>query len=90
MEKRHENTLKDLLETVAYEGFASVSKWKVARWYGQSNFTVTIRRDLRERWTALTEEELSWDKAPVLRIAEVNGGGTILLITKPNFWEDAE
>ena len=90
MEKRYENTMKDLLETVAYEGFASVSKWKVTRWYGQSNFTVTIRRDLRERWKSLTEEDLSWEKAPTLRIAEVNGGGTIILMTKDTFYKDSE
>lgn len=90
MEKRHENALKDTLETVYNEGFASLSKWKITSWYGQSNFTVTIRRDLRERWKSLAEEEYNEKKPPVLRIAEVNDGRTVVFMKKVDFWPDAE
>jgi hypothetical protein len=88
MEKRHENALKNLLESVAFEGYASAPKWKVSRWYGQSNFTVSIRRDLRERWTSLYEDDLDWKDRPVLRMAEV--GGDIILMKKTDFYPDSE
>ncbi|MFZ3300445.1 hypothetical protein HZT44_15510 [Ralstonia pickettii] len=88
MEKRHENSLKNLLETVAFEGLASIAKWKVTRWYGQSNFTVAIRRDLRERWESLVEEDLGWDEVPTLRLAEVNG--KVVLMKKTDFFPDRE
>lgn len=88
MEKRHENSLKNLLETVAFEGHASMAKWKIARWYGQSNFTVTIRRDLRERWKTLLKDELDWSDVPILRLAEVSGD--IVLMKKTDFFPDQE
>jgi hypothetical protein len=88
MEKRHENALKDLLETVAFKGYASEAKWRLSRWYGQSNFTVTIRRDLRDRWKSLQEDELGNSKPAVLRFAEI--GGDILLIRKTDFFPDNE
>jgi hypothetical protein len=87
LEKRHENSLKDLLETVACTGFASVPKWKITRWYGQSNFTVAIRRDLRERWKTLIEDELEREKT-TLRLAEI--GGNIVLMKKTDFFPDKE
>lgn len=88
MERRHENSLKDMLETVAFEGHASVAKWRLTRWYGQSNFTVAIRRDLRERWKTLLTEELVWDDIPVLRLAEFNGD--IVLMKNTDFFPDKE
>ena len=89
MEKRHENSLKSLLEKVAYEGHAHVPKWKVTQvWYGQSNFTVAIRRNLRERWTALLSDELEWTDVPVLRLAEFNGD--IVLMKGTDFFADEE
>jgi hypothetical protein len=88
--KRHENSLKDLLEAVAFEGFGRVQKWKITRWYGQSNFTVAIRRDLRDRWTSLVTDELEWTETPALRIAEGHEGKDIILMKKTDFWEDEE
>lgn len=88
MEKRHENSLKNLLETVAFEGHASVAKWKLTRWYGQCNFTVTIRRDLRERWKSLLVDELNWSETPTLRLAEIMGD--IVLMKKTDFFPDKE
>lgn len=89
MEKRHENSLKNLLESVAFEGYASVPKWKLTRWYGQSNFTVTIRRDLRERWNSLIVDELVWPGTPpILRLAEI--GFNIILMKKTDFYKDKE
>jgi len=88
LQKRHENALNDLLETVAFRGYASEARWRLARWYGQNNFTVTIRRDLRDRWKSLLEDDLGKDKAPVLRLAEIEG--EILLIRKTDFFPDTE
>lgn len=87
MEKRHENSLNDVLEEVAYQGFSSVAKWRINRWYGQINFTVTIRRDLRERWKKLGEE-LEWTPWPQMKIAEVDGD--ILFMRKKDFFPDNE
>jgi len=88
VEKRHENALTDVLETVAFNGFASVPKWRVTRWYGQVNLTVNIRRDLRDRWKALISEELDWSEVPTLRMAEVHG--SLILMNKENFFSDKE
>jgi hypothetical protein len=85
MEKRHENSLKNLLETVAFEGHAAIAKWKIARWYGQTNFTVAIRRDLREQWKSLVAEELGWNEVPMLRLAEISGD--IVLMKKTDFFK---
>lgn len=89
MEKRYENALNDLLETVAFEGYASIPKWHITRWYEQENFTVTIRRDLRERWKKLIIDELSWSKAEILQIADVDHE-IIVLINKSKFFPDKE
>jgi hypothetical protein len=89
MEKRHENSLKNLLEAVAFEGYAFIAKWKITRWYGQVNFTVAIRRDLRERWNSLIVDELGWSEVPTLRLAEVSGGD-IVLMKKTDFYKDTE
>ncbi len=88
MEKRHENSLNNLLERVAFEGHATIPKWKVTRWFGNVNFTVAIRRDLRERWASLVTNDLSWNEAPPLRLAEV--GGDIVLMNKTTFFPDTE
>lgn len=56
MQKRHENSLYDLLEQVAYEGYSSIEKWRLTRWYGQERFSVGIRRDIRNRWEDLSSE----------------------------------
>jgi hypothetical protein len=88
MERRHENALNELLEAAAFEGYACMSKWRVVRWYGQSNFSVNIRRDLRERWKTLIKDELGWDKVPVLKLAEISG--TIFLMKDGDFFPDKE
>jgi hypothetical protein len=87
MKRRHENALDDLLEQVSYEGFASVEKWKLARWYGQERFTVGIRRDVRERWSELSSE-LPWIATKELRFAEVKG--QIILMHDQVFFENDE
>jgi len=76
-----------MLENVAFEGHASIAKWKLSRWYGQTNFTVVIRRDLRERWNSLLTDELGWPIV-TLRLAEVNGD--IVLMKKTDFFPDRE
>jgi len=88
MEKRYDNSLKDLLEKVAFEGHAAVAKWRVSRWYGQATFSVSIRRDIRERWTTLVKEDLEWDTNPALRIADANG--KIHLFNASAFFKDKE
>jgi len=87
MEERHEMLLLDLLETIVYEGYASIAKAKLAYWYGQLNFTVTIRRDLRERWRHLLVDTLGLEER-TLRIADSNG--TVLLMRDNIFFEDVE
>jgi hypothetical protein len=87
VKRRHENALEDLLEQVAFEGFASVEKWKLARWYNQERFTIGIRRDVRERWSELSSE-IAWIADKELRFAEVKG--QILLMHDQVFVEDAE
>jgi hypothetical protein len=63
---------------VAYEGFAYVQKWQINRWFGQANFTVSIRREIRERWKTLGED-IEWIAASKLKIAKINDT-TIILI----------
>lgn len=87
MQKRHENALYDLLERVAYEGFAAVDKWLVTRWYGQERFSIGIRRDIRNRWSDLASE-LTWIKEKELVLAE--GKGQILLMHDQVFFKDKE
>lgn len=86
MQKRHENTLNDLLEKAAFEGYAAVAKWRITRWYGQERFSVGIRRDVRERWEDL-RAELPWIKADLV-FAEAKG--QILLMADHVFFNDDE
>lgn len=87
MQKRHQNALDDLLELVAYEGFASIAKWQLSRWYAQERFTVGIRRDIRERWEDLGSE-LTWIADKELVFAEVKG--QILLMHDQVFFDTDE
>ena len=87
MRKRHQNALDDLLEQVAYEGFAGVEKWRITRWYDQERFTVGIRRDVRERWHDLSAE-LKWIADHELLFAEVKG--QIVLMHNQVFFESDE
>ncbi len=87
MKRRHENSLNDVLEQVAYEGYASVEKWRMTRWYDQERFTVGIRRDVRERWSDLSSEINSIaDKE--LWFAEVKG--QIVLMHDQVFFDNNE
>jgi len=87
MQKRHENALYDLLEQVAYEGYAAVAKWRVARWYGQERFSVGIRRDIRERWNDLAAE-LNWIADKTIVFGEVKG--QIVLMHDQIFYPNEE
>lgn len=87
MQKRHENALYDLLEQVAYEGYSSVEKWRLTRWYGQERFSVGIRRDIRTRWDDLATE-LQWIKGKSIIFAEVKG--QIVLMHDQIFFEEEE
>ena len=87
MKKRHENSLYDILQKVAYEGFAAIEKWSLARWYGQERFSVGIRRDIRDRWYDLANE-LPWIKDKALVFAEVIG--RIVLMHDEVFFKDNE
>lgn len=87
MRKRHENSLNDLLEQVAFEGYASVEKWRMTRWYDQERFTVGIRRDVRERWNDLSSE-LRWIADKELWFAEVKG--QIVLMHDQVFFDNDE
>ena len=87
MQKRHQNALYDLLELVAYEGFSSVEKWRLTRWYGQERFSIGIRRDIRDRWDDLSTE-IPWIKGKNLVFAEVKG--QIVLMHDQVFFENEE
>lgn len=87
MLQRHQNALTDLLEQVAYEGSASVAKWRLTRWYGQDRFSVNIRRDLRARWEAM-QEELHWTRKQKLVLAEVKD--QIVMMHSQIFFADDE
>lgn len=87
MKKRHENSLNDVLEQVAFEGYASVEKWRMTRWYDQERFTVGIRRDVRERWSDLSSE-LGWIADKELWFAEVKG--QIVLMHDHVFFDNDE
>lgn len=87
MQKRHENALYDMLEKVAYEGYASIEKWRITRWYGQERFSVGIRRDVRDRWVDLAAE-LTWIAQKKLVFAEV--GGQIVLMHDQVFFNEGE
>jgi hypothetical protein len=87
MKKRHENSLYDLLEQVAFEGYASVEKWRMARWYGQERFTVGIRRDVRERWSDLSADIASIEDKELM-FAEVKG--QIVLMHDQVFFDNNE
>ena len=87
MLKRHENSLNELLETVAYEGSSKIAKWKLCRWYNQERFTVKIRRDVRDRWEDLANE-LSWIEDIKVLFAETKGD--ILLLNKARFYKENE
>ena len=87
MQKRHENALYDLLERVAYEGYTSIEKWRITRWYGQERFSVGIRRDVRDRWGDLAAE-LKWVAGKALVFAEVKG--QIVLMHNQVFFSEDE
>lgn len=87
MQKRHENALYDLLEQVANEGYSSIEKWRLIRWYGQERFSVGIRRDIRTRWDDLATE-LQWIEGKNIVFAEVKG--RIILMHDQIFFEDDE
>lgn len=88
MEKRHSVSLKELLEVVAFEGNASIQKWRLMQWFGQTNFTIAVRRSLRERWATLIEDELEWAEIPDLLMAEWNG--RILFLRGDSLIKDEE
>jgi hypothetical protein len=87
VQKRHENALYDMLEKVAYEGYASIEKWRITRWYGQERFSVGIRRDVRDRWADLAAE-LAWIAQKKLVFAEVKG--QIVLMHDQAFFNEDE
>jgi len=87
MLKRHENSLNDLLEAVAFEGSAKIPKWQLCRWFGQERFTVRIRRDIRDRWEDLATE-LSWIEDRKVLFAETKGD--ILFMNEARFYDDDE
>lgn len=85
MKKRHENALNDFLERVAYEGFATVDKWQITRWYEQERFSINIRRDVKARWEDLASE-LPWIENKELLFAEVKG--QILMMHDQIFFDE--
>ena len=92
MARRHKAQLKQLLEDVAYNGYAVESKEFFLRAYGakQQRFTVAVREYITEEWEEIAEEvleELNWDLTQVeLKIAETPKG--MILVARDNiFWD---
>lgn len=83
--KRYEDSLNNLLETVAYEGVGSVHKGCLALWCGQERFTAGLRADLQTRFSDMSTY-LPWLKDNSLVFAEMNN--TIMLIRKDVILKD--
>ena len=84
MIKRHKNAVLNLLDVVALQGYAIVSKPLFAKWYGNEKFTKAIRDDFREKWDEV------YDEKGEINFAEVNGASTILITQSNTFWEEGE
>jgi hypothetical protein len=57
MEKRHDELLTTLLETVLNAGVAHVLWAELYRWYGTQKIAARTRRDLAQRWSEISEDK---------------------------------
>jgi hypothetical protein len=57
MEKRHNDLLANLLETVHDEGCAHVFRSSLLRWYEKQRLGIRVWRDIEEHWQELTGGE---------------------------------
>jgi hypothetical protein len=70
---RHANELLSHLENVVDVGCTVIRRNVLLHWYGQERLTVTIWRDLEEKWSEVLEQS-SWpDKSVPLLAAEGEG-----------------
>jgi hypothetical protein len=71
MLKRYEDSINNLLESVAHHGVTTVSKGCLTLWYGQERFTAGIRSDMRTRFADMSTY-IPWLKDRSLVFAELN------------------
>ena len=93
MARRHLTLLRNLLEKVAYEGHASISKEMVLRAYGkgQRRITVAVRNFIREEWEDIRDEaidELQLDIEEAEIMIAIPPAGGILIIRDDLFKDD--
>ena len=55
---RHMNELFNRLEDVMHVGFCQVQKNELLFWYDQERLTVSIWRDIEEKWSEVAKEPL--------------------------------
>ncbi len=87
-QKRWEDSLNNLLEAVAYEGMATISRGILSRWYQQERFTVSIRDDIRTRFKDM-EAYIPWVKNLSLIFVEPRDG-VILILLKERIIDDKD
>lgn len=97
MAARHQSALKNLLETVAFEGFAAATKEFFVRAYGrgQRRFTKAVRDHVQETWNELRAEIL--EETPSLKVPEELGlrfaltpTGKVLVVRDDIWWTESE
>lgn len=73
---RHSNDLLKHLEDVAEYGCTVITKRKLIYWYGQQRLTVSIWRDIQEKWGEILESIPGGDTKIPLFAAGGNGNDT--------------
>jgi hypothetical protein len=63
---RHTNELMFRLETVADIGCCTIRKAELLTWYDQDRVTVTIWRDLQDKWHEILEAAQEKNDVPLL------------------------
>lgn len=93
MARRHVLALRELLEQVAYDGFAVTSKELLLRAYGkgQRRITVAVRNFIREEWDVIRDEaidELQIDIEDTELMIAITPAGKIVIIREELFKHD--
>jgi len=92
MAKRHTFKLRNLLETVAFEGYAVEAKefFLLAYGDGQKKFTSAVRDYIKEIWDDLRDdisESLNWDLYTVDITFSETPKGRILITRNDLSWD---
>jgi hypothetical protein len=92
MAKRHTFKLRNILETVAFEGYAAEPKefFLLAYGDGQKRFTSAVRDYIKEIWEDLRDdisESLNWDLSETSLTFSETPKGRILITRDDLSWE---